>query len=317
MNQKYDDAILVLQDYLRHATDTTRRILAEREILGAEIAQNAPDSTSEVKIVNLPGRVNTLFSEYSPALSSDGQVLYLSTWDKAEVIVPLDANDATSFSRIFSSTAKENRKKEMEWEKPSPLGVEVNRPGVHTANPALSPDGRRLVYNRIILESQTPKEAKIYSSDADDTGWKSGNVLPGINGDYLALQPAFGELFGQEVLFFVSDMAGGIGGYDIYYAPYKGDNSYGDPVNLGPTVNTIGNDITPFYFDGTLYFATDGLPTLGGTDIFYTVWNGSNWSEPQNMGPGFNSSLDDQSFRLYGEGYLGYLTSNPGGRPLH
>lgn len=310
INEKFDDALMVFQDFLRHNGDENLRTLAEMEMVGAEMAQNAPEETSEVTINTLGRKVNGLQSEYSPALGEGGKVLFFSTWEGSDVIVPEDLNDPANFSRIFMSESKENRKGEIEWQNAEALGVEVNRPGVHTANPAISTDGRRLYYNRIVLEGQLPSDARIYVSDVDDNGWKSGNEVEGINGDHLALQPAVGELFGQEVLFFVSDMAGGFGGYDIYYATYEGDNSYGDPVNLGPTINTIGDDITPFYFDGTLYYSTDGQPTMGGKDIYYSVWNGSNWSDPENMGPGFNTAQDDQSFRLYGDGYVGFLTSN-------
>lgn len=317
MNEKHDDAIMVFQDFLRHATDERLKTLAEREIIGAELALNSSAETAEVTIQSLGSKINGSFSEYSPALAKSGDVLYFSTWDAKEVVVPEDLNDAANYSRIFMSTLAEDRKGDKEWGKPEALSEEVNRPGFHTANPAISADGRRLYYNRIVLEGNVPKESALYVSDVEDTGWKSGNPVGGVNGDYLVLQPAVGELFGEEVIFFTSDMPGGIGGLDIYYAPYKGDGRYGDPVNLGPSVNSIGDDITPFYYDGTLYFSTDGYPTLGGKDIYYTVWNGSNWSEPQNMGVGFNTSLDDQSFRLYGDGYTGFLTSNrPGGRSV-
>ncbi|MEM9835867.1 MAG: OmpA family protein [Bacteroidota bacterium] len=318
MNEKYDDAIIQLQDYLRHATDENKRQLAQLEITGAELAQNTNMETEEVELKSAGRNVNKSWSEYSPALTADGQVLYFSTWESNEVLVPTDPNDPVNFSRIFMSTKKEGRRgKDPEWGKAEALGEEVNRPGAHTANPAISRDGRRLYYNRIVIEGNEASKSELYVSDVEDTGWKSGNPVEGINGDYLVLQPAVGELFGEEVLFFVSDMPGGEGGLDIYYAPYRGDNSFGDPVNLGPSINTIGDEVTPFYFDGTLYFASTGYPTFGGKDIFYSVWNGSNWSDPENMGPGFNTSLDDQSFKLYGDGFVGFLTSNrKGGRSV-
>ncbi|MEM9259593.1 MAG: DUF1573 domain-containing protein, partial [Bacteroidota bacterium] len=119
-----------------------------------------------------------------------------------------------------------------------------------------------------------------------------------------------GELFGREVIFFVSDMDGGFGGMDLYYANYEGDGRFSPPVNLGPEINTIGNEETPFYFDGTLYFATDGRPTMGGYDLFLSAWDGSKWGEPENMGPGFNSTVDDQSLSIFGDGLVGFMTSN-------
>ncbi|MBC6994877.1 DUF1573 domain-containing protein [Neolewinella lacunae] len=313
MDGQYDEARTYFENFLQHAEDERLIALARLELEGIKLYRDAPQETSEVTLENAGRKVNASFSEYSPVLSSDGETLYFSTWLSSEAIVQ-GGNAEGTFSQVYMAS-KDNKG---EWGKPEVLGKEVNRPGVHSANPALSADGRRLLYNRLELESHRIVGAKIYVSDVDDNGWKSGNPVSGINSDdYLALQPATGELFGREVLFFVSDMAGGFGGMDIYYANYEGDGKYGAPINLGPTVNTVGDEWTPFYHDGNLYFATDGLPTMGGLDLFYATWNGSEWSSPQNMGPGFNSSVDDQSLSIFGDGLVGFMTSNrEGGRSV-
>ena len=64
-------------------------------------------------------------------------------------------------------------------------------------------------------------------------------------------------------------MEGGEGGLDLYYSTINGD-SYDRPVNLGPGINTSSDEITPFYRDGTLYFSSEGYPSLGGFDIYYS-----------------------------------------------
>ena len=308
MDEQYDEAVTYLQNFLQFNQDTTLSYLARMEIEGARRYRDVDREAGEVELELLDRSINSVWSEYSPVLSADGSTLYYATADASEAIEFTDANDDGQYVRIYSATRGEEAG---EWKDPEELGREVNRPGVHSANPSLSADGRRLYYNRIAMNSNKVAEAKIYVSDVDDTGWKSGNPVGGINSDdYLALQPATGELFGEEVLFFVSDMDGGFGGYDIYYATYRGDGRYATPVNLGETINTVGDDMTPFYFDGTLYWSTDGRPTMGGTDLFYAAWNGSNWSEPTNMGPGFNSSVDDQSLSVYGDGLVGFMTSN-------
>ena len=308
MDEQYDEAVTYLQNFLQFNQDTTLDYLARMEIEGARRYRDVDREAGEVELELLDRSINSVWSEYSPVLSADGNTLYYATADASEAIEFTDANDDGQYVRIYSATRGEEAG---EWEDPEELGREVNRPGVHSANPSLSADGRRLYYNRIAMNSNEVAEAKIYVSDIDDTGWKSGNPVGGINSDdYLALQPATGELFGEEVLFFVSDMDGGFGGYDIYYATYRGDGRYATPVNLGETINTVGDDMTPFYFDGTLYWSTDGRPTMGGTDLFYAAWNGSNWSEATNMGRGFNSSVDDQSLSVYGDGLVGFMTSN-------
>jgi len=313
MAGQYDDARTYFEDFLLHNTDERLEDFTKLELEGIKLYRDMPKETSEVALEGLDRKVNSSFSEYSPVLSADGNTLYYSTWQATAAVPQTDANDEKSFSRIMMATRGDKG-----WNKATVLGKEVNRPGVHSANPALSADGRRLYYNRMELESNRIVAAKIYVSDVEDNGWKSGNPVSGINADgRLVLQPAPGELFGQEVLFFVSDMDGGYGGRDIYYAPYRGDGRYGEPVNLGETINTVGDDDTPFYFDGTLYFSSNGRPTMGGFDIFYSAWDGSEWSAPENMGPGFNSTVDDQSMSVFGDGLVGFMTSNrEGGRSV-
>ncbi|MEM6770437.1 MAG: hypothetical protein AAF597_07645, partial [Bacteroidota bacterium] len=316
MGGNYDDARTYFENFLLHNTDERMGTLAELELEGIKLYRDAPTETGEVALENLGRKVNGQFSEYRPVLSQDEKTLYYSTW-KATDVVQQDEGSEDDYSRIFKVSREVEEDGTIKYGKPAPLGKEVNRPGLQTANPALSPDGRRLYYNRMRLESNTVAESKIYFSEVEDEGWKSGNPVSGINGDHLALQPAPGELFGGEVLFFVSDMDGGFGGRDIYYAEYQGEGKYGTPVNLGPTINTIGDEGFPFYFDGTLYFSTNGRPTMGGYDLFYSAWDGSAWSAPENMGVGFNSTVDDKSLSVFGDGLLGYMTSNrEGGRSV-
>jgi peptidoglycan-associated lipoprotein len=167
-----------------------------------------------------------------------------------------------------------------------------------------------MYFTRAVMKGNEVGESKIFYSQGGGDGWGAAQECTGVNGEYLSLHPVVGELFGKEVLFFSSNMEGGQGGLELFYATYKGEGVYGDPVNLGPKINTPGDEITPFYFDGTLYFSSNGHPGYGGEDIFFTAWNGQVWSEPRNLGNGYNSSTDDQYFSLDREGYKGFFTSN-------
>jgi peptidoglycan-associated lipoprotein len=323
MQGKYDDAIQEYQQYLALGSDPAKKQMAQLALTGAELALSMSESTKGVSVEALDRRtINTRTSEYSPALSPGGRVLYYSSSETEDVIVVDDKNDPKKFFLIFQSELQEKENRDgtttVEFSKPEPLGPEINRPEYHSTNVSLSPDGRRMYFNRIKLgEGNVIQESKIYLSEGGDGGWKSANEVAGVNGDYLAIQPIVGELYGNEVLFFVSDMEGGEGGRDIYYATYQGDGVYGDPVNLGPSINTPGNEEGPFWFDGTLYFSSDGYPSLGGLDFFYSVWDGSNWSEPVNMGKAYNTPADEKYFRLFDDGYQGFFTSNrPEGRSI-
>ena len=117
-------------------------------------------------------------------------------------------------------------------------------------------------------------------------------------------------------LYFASDRVGGFGGMDLYVSELQG-GKWGKPKNLGPAVNTSGNEVFPFIQpDGTIWYASSGKQGLGGLDIFYTqpqVFEGVDsiaYSEAVNAGKPFNSTYDDFSFWVNGDMKKGYFTSN-------
>lgn len=111
-------------------------------------------------------------------------------------------------------------------------------------------------------------------------------------------------------LFFASDKPGGYGGSDLYYSRWKGDR-WEDPVNLGPVINTKGNESYPYLTQsGDLFFSSDGRPGLGGKDIFFSVFSDTTWNEPVHLDAPINSKADD--FGIVTDALLneGYFSSN-------
>ena len=112
-------------------------------------------------------------------------------------------------------------------------------------------------------------------------------------------------------------MPGGQGGMDLWMIKRKTKNSaWGDPVNLGKTINTAGDEVYPYLSVGkdTLYFSSNGLPGMGGLDIFMAVRKGDSWGTPVNMQYPINSSSDDFGI-IFQNNKKGYLSSNrPGGK---
>ncbi|MCC6724983.1 MAG: OmpA family protein [Saprospiraceae bacterium] len=344
MQGKYDEAIVEFNKYLETVTDPVRKELTESELIGCEFGK-VTKAVDGLSITHGGREINGKNSEYSPFLSADNKEIYFAALvgddiievndkpkaedgkgtdgapkdDKAKIDLGLDKKGddggGEPFSKIYKST-----KGDKGWGKPAALDEAVNRVDFFNVNNSLSPDGKRMFFCREIMDGHILKEAKIFMSEGKDGSWGAANEVKGVNGDFIAKSPCVGELFGKEVLFFVSSMEGGQGGYDIYYATYKGAGQYGDPINLGPKINTVGDEDTPFYRDGTLYFSSTGHPGIGGYDIFMSTWNGTMWSKPANMGKGYNSSVDDLYFMLDKEGYTGVLASNrpsEGSRSVH
>ena len=113
------------------------------------------------------------------------------------------------------------------------------------------------------------------------------------NADYSCTHPFITK--NDEQLFFVSNMPGGYGGFDLYFVIKKGDN-WGKPINLGPEINTKFDELFPFVSDGVLYFASEGHYGYGGLDIFKAELKEK--TEVINLGHPINSSYDDFSYNL-------------------
>jgi outer membrane protein OmpA-like peptidoglycan-associated protein/tetratricopeptide (TPR) repeat protein len=149
---------------------------------------------------------------------------------------------------------------------------------------------------------------KVYQAQGGPTTYSVPKPLPFNSDDYSVLHPALSP--DGEMLFFASDMPGGFGGYDLYVS-YMEEGRWSPPVNLGPTINTEGNEAFPFYHDsGTLYFSSNGQIGLGGLDIYYSKESYGAWTEPINLGYPVNTPDDDFGFIINQERTHGYFSSN-------
>ena len=122
-----------------------------------------------------------------------------------------------------------------------------------------------------------------------------------------------------EKLYFAAELEGGYGGTDLYYVYTNNGLIMSSPVNLGPRINTPGNEIAPYIFENSLYFSSDIFYGYGGMDVYKSeLQRGDSFSIPINLGVGINTEHDEFGFIIknYGEeGLIGYLASNrPGGR---
>lgn len=141
-------------------------------------------------------------------------------------------------------------------------------------------------------------------------GWHHTVELPFNNDDYSVGDPSGNE--DLSVLYFVTNMPGGFGGTDIYKATYK-DGKWSKPENLGPEINTKGNERFPFiHKDGTLFFSSDGRDGIGGLDLYEAVIVDGK-REIHDMGYPINSPMDDFSLILTEDRTYGYFASNRSG----
>ncbi len=300
---KYREALSEYNTILgdAEATDSLKAI-ARFELKGIEMMDNlAPNLEA---IVNyLPGKVNSGSAETSPAIGPEGS-LYFSSFNRKKEII-LDGSEKDYHAKLF--TAEKNDKGE--YDKITALPENINRTEFNTAGAAFSRDGKRMYFTRALLQNNNIESSTLFVSTRGDAGWSSPREITELKGDFIIKHPYVGELFGNEVLFFSSNMLGGLGGYDLFYSQIKGD-SYGIATNLGNVVNTAADEVSPYYNNGTLYFSSNGHPNIGGFDIFYANWNGFNWEGLTNIGFNYNSAYDDLFFRFNESGSSGFLVSN-------
>ena len=150
----------------------------------------------------------------------------------------------------------------------------------------------------------------IFSAVLVDKQWMKVRELR-INNEYYNVTTPYLSRDGKR-LFFASDKPGGYGGSDLYYSQWENDR-WEDPVNLGPNINTRGNEAYPFINPaGELFFSSDSLPGLGGKDIFFSRFDGTGWTTPVHIDAPINSQYDD--FGMITDTLMneGYFSSNRG-----
>lgn len=234
------------------------------------------------------------------------QIYYTSTTEKATGDKKSEITGMKNADVFFS---KKNEKGE--WERPEPVEGELNTE-FDEGIVAFSPDAQTMYLTKARRELNAPASVEIYTSTRSDAKW-SAPVKFEITADTLSTfgHPAVSP--DGEYLYFVSDMPGGYGGKDIWRISLK--ERQGSLVNLGPDINTEGNDDFPYVrSDGSLYFSSDGHPGMGGLDIFRATAVGDpadlRW-KVENMGFPINSAGDDFGI-TFGKGEDGFFSSNRG-----
>ncbi len=302
-NGKYADAEDMFNQYIADGQDQALLAASKREAAGCRLGLKAKQPEN-LLINNLGKKANSPQTEASPSYNA-GELYFTSLASKE--VVTLDGKEGDWYSKIYTASKAGQTP---EYGTPTALGTQINREGWHQGNVSITPDGKTMYFTRVQMENNYVKDSKIFFAQKGADGWGAANEVAGVNGDYIAKHPCEGELFGEKVLFFVANMPGGKGGFDIYYAPKKTDGVFGLPINLGEVINTAGDEASPFYQDGKLYFSSNGLTTIGGMDVFESQWNGAIWSTPKALPAGINSSVDDQYYTRSGDGMSGFLVSN-------
>ena len=153
--------------------------------------------------------------------------MYYSSYNRKRGVV-FDGDEGDYFTKIYSSSRSGET-----WSKGEELPKHINRSDFHASNPKISSDGEWMFFTRTLLQGEKIDVSEVYISKKKDDGWAPPRKIKGLSGGAPIQHPMPGELYGDEVLFFVTTIDGGFGGSDIYYAKRKGEYEYDTPINIG------------------------------------------------------------------------------------
>ncbi|MFL5764856.1 MAG: hypothetical protein ACJ77K_13005 [Bacteroidia bacterium] len=305
---KYKDAKKLFDKYAKKnkkKKDSYFEKKAVQEVAACDYAMllmASPDKS--VSIVHLDSMVNSKVSEYAP-VQVDSLLYFSSLRDRKD----RDKKHDVSYNKIYTSIQDSVR-----WQKAVELDTLFNHSGIHNANTAFNADYTKVFITRCVAKNAAEFNCDIYSSDYKNGHWEPLVKLPPeINAKGSTnTQPAVGFLGDQEVLFFSSNRSGGEGKMDIWYSKVGKDGSYGPAINAGKKVNSIDDEITPFYCKPCqeLFFSSTWHKGLGGFDIFKSEYKNDELGEPKNLGMPINSNLNDIYFTINSKRTEAFLSSN-------
>jgi tetratricopeptide (TPR) repeat protein len=306
LNMEWDKAVSELKIYqqtLNPGADDNKEIIAavNKEIEECAVGQKLQQNPVRVKINNVGGDVNSKYSDYGPVISADESImLFTSRRPSPSSGEKIDPGNGEFFEDIYISTQQDGK-----WTTAKNIGEPINSED-HESTDGISTDGQKCL---IYIDKNA---GDIYESELKGIMWtKPERLNSNINTD--AHESSAWYSPDGKLLYFVSERPGGYGYRDIYVSEKDVKGKWGKAINLGPEINTqYGEEAVFMHPDGkTLYFSSQGHNSMGGYDIFKSVYDvqKKRWSRPENLGYPVNTPDDDVFFVLSASGKHGYYSS--------
>ncbi|MEK7257841.1 MAG: hypothetical protein AAB316_23995, partial [Bacteroidota bacterium] len=253
--------------------------------------------------------VNSPTSDFGVALFKSDRVVFSSFRKDVTTRDSRSSSSGSTGNRLLTTQRDKNGFLETPVALHSGMRSDVNEGPI-----SYSPDGQMVVFTKNNFTDgvrQIPTgnlELTMYVATVNENGdWSNSVPFPHNGAGYSTGYPAFSP--DGRALFFASDRPEGFGGFDIYVS-FRVGNTWSSPENLGATVNSIGNEISPFHDGQSLYFASDFHRGFGGYDIFRSEETNNSWNTVYHAGSGLNSSADDFGFAFDPLRNMGYFVSN-------
>ena len=311
-NGKYEDAIEQYTAYKELVpTDTITPPLIEQCSMALEWMGNPSNYT-----VELQKKISSRDDDYSPTYADKNFSSIIFTSNRDAVTGKYKDNWT---GMKFTDLLYARRDKKGDWN--NPILIDQDETVNTEANEGVSDFNSRftnLYFTRCWSEERKKNGCAIYKANRIGGGTWGDPTMIVITKDSSAVNGHPAVSSDEKLIIFSSDRPGGMGGKDLWKIMKKSTGGgFTRPINLGPIVNTAGDEMFPFLRnDSVLYFASDGHPGMGGLDIFMSSEEDEKWGEPVNMKYPINTHADDFSM-VYNliEPEEGYFSSNrPGGR---
>jgi outer membrane protein OmpA-like peptidoglycan-associated protein/tetratricopeptide (TPR) repeat protein len=303
-NYQFDQAIAMFEKFKGYLGNNDPETLKEanRYIEMCNTGKELVASPVSMKVDNLGGKVNSPYSEHSPVITADEELLIFTSRRPTTTGGKIDPSDGKYFEDIYMC----KRNPDSTWSEPVNMGSPINTPD-HDATIGISVDGQKL-----FIYKDDKGDGNIYFSNLAGDHWAAPQKL----NDFINSKSWEGNASispDGNILYFSSEREGGLGGKDIYMSRKLPNGDWGKAMNLGPKINTpYDEDGAYIQADGvTLYFSSQGHKTMGGYDIFSSTFNPDStiWSEAANMGYPVNSTDDDIFYTPTADNKRAYYSS--------
>jgi outer membrane protein OmpA-like peptidoglycan-associated protein/tetratricopeptide (TPR) repeat protein len=286
MNENYEDAIKSFTEFGK--LSSASKLQAQREIKNSQNALEWKSNFNKYNITNL-SQLNSTASDFSPILYK-GKLVFSSSRNEATG----DAKNAWTGDKSADLFESEN------LAKPHSFSNTLNSKD-YEGTCAFNKDGDEIYFTRckVVEETISKKKAQevnnefchIYLSKLSGGIWQEAEQVKLFADTINVGQPALSK--DGKILYVSADAKDGFGGKDLYYFT-KTDTGWYGPSNAGNYVNTSGDEMFPWLDEkSNLYFASNGLPGMGGLDIFKAIKGKNIWKEAKNLQSPINSGADD------------------------
>lgn len=305
----YDDADKITKEYLNKKGD-------QKEINRYVAQKKQMDSLSKAKslyeIKNLD--INTSKSDFGATFYQD-KIVFTSARDTTKFSQKLYTWNNQPFLNLY--VAERNPADGSLFNEV--LFIPNLMTKYHEATASFDASGKTMYYssnivkkNKLVIDENKINNFQILKGSIVNGKLENPQKVFFDSDEYSVGHPCLSD--DGHLLFFASDMPGGYGETDLYVVKIADDGTMNSPQNLGPKINTIGNDLFPFFRNGILYFSSDGHYGWGDLDVYEsTMLSDGSFTAPRNLGAPINTNKDDFTFVIDKTGKYGYISSNRAG----